>query len=101
MGNGVFVISNAPGRLTDFRFCISLKPTLGRVVIVFCGVADFCGCVSEFWCIMASVCIWLWVGGLFCSVAFLSVDVGVWFAVFCTAEAFVRSIGDLLLVEDV
>ena len=47
---------------------------------------------------MASVCIWLWVGGLFCSVAFLSVDVGVWFAVFCTAAAFTRSMGDLLRV---
>ena len=77
MGNGVFVISSAPGRLTDLRFCISLKPTLGRDVVVFCGVADFCGCVSEFWCIMASHCIWLWAGGEFCSEASLAFDVGV------------------------
>ena len=30
MFDGIFVISNAPGRLIDCRFLISRKPTLGR-----------------------------------------------------------------------
>ena len=75
MVDGIFVISNAPGILVDCRFLISRKPTLGRDINGEVALSSM-SVDSGLECIKASVCIRVWAGGLLCSVAFLTFDMG-------------------------